>query len=428
MTVAELVVQIGDGEVARLRRGRTGRVSLTYVEAWRATPGAFPLSLSMPLALAEHGPSVVDPFLWGLLPDNELILSRWGERFQVSPRNAFGLLAHVGEDCAGAVRIVAPERLGADDDAVALRVEWLDDAAVAERLRLLRRDAAAWRTTGDLGQFSLAGAQPKTALLLLDRRWGIPSGRTATTHILKPGIAGLDAQAENEHFCLTLGRALGLPVAHSFIHRFDDEPAIVVERYDRVVHGGRVLRVHQEDVCQALAVHPARKYEAEGGPGARAIAGVLREHSRRPDEDVETLVDALALNWLVGGTDAHAKNYSLLIGAEGRTRLAPLYDVASALPYPHLQQRKLKLAMKIGGKYRLWEIGRHEWSKLAGEVGKEPDAVVARVRAMAERTPDLAADVGRRLVGEGLDAVATRRVEAAIREWATRCAGRLAGE
>src|SRR5207248_10152473 len=140
------------------------------------------------------------------------------------------------------------------------------------------------------------------------------------------------------------------PAAASSVARFGGETAIVVERYDRVRVGREVVRVHQEDMCQALAELPTRKYENEGGPGTRAIVDLLREHSRRGVEDVATFLGGLAFNWLVAGTDAHAKNYSVLIGAGG-VRLAPLYDVASALPYRGVQLQKLALAMKIGGKY-----------------------------------------------------------------------------
>lgn len=422
----DLVVVLGAMEAARLRRDRGGRLTLTYASSWRERPGAHPVSLSMPLALERHDTAVVAPYLWGLLPDNEIILQRWAKRFGVSASNAFALLAHVGEDCAGAVRFVAPDRVDALAREGEGAIEWLDTAGVAARLRLLRSDAAAWRTTGDAGQFSLAGAQPKTALARVDGRWGVPSGRTPTTHILKPGIPGLDAQAENEHFCLALARAAGIPAAASEIARFDDELAIVVDRYDRAVQAGRILRVHQEDACQAMAVHPARKYEVDGGPGARAIAELIREHSRKPDEDLETFADALAFNWLIGGTDAHAKNYSFLIGADGRVRLAPLYDVASALPYDHLQVRKLRLAMRIGGKYRLWEIGRHEWTKLAGELRMDSEALVARVRAMAARLPDLAAELRGQLSAAGLDPAAMERLETEIRASATRFGARLA--
>jgi hypothetical protein len=141
-------------------------------------------------------------------------------------------------------------------------------------------------------------------------------------HILKPGIPGLGAHAENEHFCLALAGELGLPVVSSTIQHFDGEVAIVVERYDRIREGRRVVRVHQEDFCQALAVHPEHKYEGDGGPGARSVSALLRTNSRAPGEDVETFVRALASNWLIAGTDAHAKNYSVLLGAASKVRRA----------------------------------------------------------------------------------------------------------
>ncbi|PTH92513.1 type II toxin-antitoxin system HipA family toxin, partial [Staphylococcus shinii] len=149
-----------------------------------------------------------------------------------------------------------------------------------------------------------AGAQPKTALLLRDGRWSVPAGRTPTTHILKPPSDAFDGHAENEHFCLALARRLGLPAAHSDVRRFDGEAAIVVPRFDRIEYDGQLLRVHQEDFCQALAISPTRKYQNEGGPSPEAIVDALRTHSSSPARDVDTFIDALAFNWLIAGTDA----------------------------------------------------------------------------------------------------------------------------
>jgi len=177
------------------------------------------------------------------------------------------------------------ERLSREGDGA---IQWLSVGDVAARLRDLRRDGTAWRSVGDPGQFSLAGAQPKTALLFDGKRWGIPSGRRATTHILKPGSPGLEGHAENEHFCLALASKLGLAVSSSRVVRFEDELAIVVERYDRLRRGTEIIRIHQEDLCQALAAHPERKYENEGGPGIADIVGVLRAHSREREEDERT--------------------------------------------------------------------------------------------------------------------------------------------
>ncbi len=193
---SELVALLDGREIGRVRNDARGRLTFVYDNDWRQAEGAYPLSLSMPLAAEEHGPSVVQAFLWGLLPDNERVLERWARRFQVSARNVFALISHVGEDCAGAVQFVTPDRLEALRSGAEDKVEWLDETAIAKRLQTLREDHAAWRLPRDTGQFSLAGAQPKTALLLQKGKWGIPSGRIPTTHILKPPTGHFDGHAE----------------------------------------------------------------------------------------------------------------------------------------------------------------------------------------------------------------------------------------
>jgi serine/threonine-protein kinase HipA len=419
----ELVVLLGDREVGRLMRDRGGRACFAYADDWRHARRAYPLSLSMPLAGAEHRARVVEPFLWGLLPDNEMILERWGKRFHVSPRNASALLAHVGEDCAGALRIVPPERVDESRDG---GIEWLDEADVAARLRELADDASAWRRATDEGQFSLAGAQPKVALWWDGDRWGLPRGATATTHILKPGIAGRDGQALNEHFCMALAREAGLAVARSEVTRFEDQVVIALERYDRLWRDGEVLRVHQEDLCQALAVHPANKYESDGGPGASAIVDLLRDHSQRVMEDVTAFVDALAFNWLIAGTDAHAKNYSILIGAGGAARLAPLYDVASLLPYPDFNPHKTRLAMRIGDKYRLRDIDAHAWAKLTKQLRLDGPWWRDRLRDMARALPDRVACVERQCRNAGVTHPILGALAEALRQRAASCTRELA--
>jgi serine/threonine-protein kinase HipA len=418
----ELLVLLGDTAIGHVERDARNELRFIYEAPYRDARNAIPLSLSMPLARAEHGHDVIEPFLWNLLPDNELIIERWARRFQVSSRSAFSLIAAVGEDCAGAIRFVTPERVGALPGEGTGDVQWLTPSDVGRRLRALRDDASSWRQPEDGGQFSLAGAQPKTALLRQGKRWGVPTGRHPTTHILKPGALGLDGHAENEHLCLLLARELGLPTATSELIHFGDEVAVVVERYDRIQTDSGIVRVHQEDACQVLGLHPARKYQNEGGPGVSSIAHILRQHSRSASEDMDTFVDALALNWLIGGTDAHAKNYSFLIGAEGTIRLAPLYDVASALPYPSMPEQKLKLAMKIGGKYRLRDIGLYEWEKLAAELSLDADSVVQRVANLALRVPDLASTLHAREKQAGLTHPVVDRLVAALCQRAKKCA------
>ncbi|MFT4075623.1 MAG: type II toxin-antitoxin system HipA family toxin [Asticcacaulis sp.] len=399
----ELVCLLNDHEMGRLYRRAGGKLVFTYAPAWREAEGAFPLSLSMPLAAAEHHGEVVEAFLWGLLPDNEHVLQRWATRFQVSPRNVFALISHVGEDCAGAIQFITPERVEAVRAGELDGVEWLTEQELAARLRALREDHAAWRLPRDHGQFSLAGAQPKTALLYAEGRWGVPSGRIPTTHILKPPTADFDGHAENEHLCLTLARHLGLPTAGTEVRRFGDEPAIVVERYDRVALGNDIIRLHQEDMCQALGIRPHNKYQNEGGPDAAKIIQLLRTQSTAPEEDVATFLDALALNWFIGGTDAHAKNYSLLIADGPQVRLAPLYDIGSILPYERVDLRRAKLSMKIGGEYYLLDIGLKQWRRFAQEARVDEGLLIARLRELARALPNTIAQVVSHGEASGLD-------------------------
>lgn len=389
----ERLVVIANGRRMGLLERTGQRVTLTYDPGWRQAQGAYPLSLGMPLTMEQHSTQSVVPFLAGLLPDNHDVLEQWGRRFGVSPRNPFRLLAHVGEDCAGAVQFAPPDREEVLLGASPVPPEWLTDEQVAARLRELGRDPSAGRLATDTGQFSLPGAQRKTALHWNGRQWGVPSGSTPTTHILKPALPGFDGHEENEHICLALARMLGIPAATSRVERFEDQVAIVVERFDRVQENGVYRRVHQEDFCQASGIHPERKYENQGGPGASQIVRILRENSGAAELDVTTFVRALIFNWLIGGTDAHAKNYGVLFGGGSRVRLAPLYDVASALPYYPLDLRKLTLAMRVGGEYALLRVGGAHWERLAADVRVSGEVIRGIIDEACRTLPDAYASV-----------------------------------
>lgn len=423
MTVRRLAVLLQTERIGCIERTTHGRLRFSYDDGWRRRTDATPLSLSMPLAMANHADPVVSAFLWGLLPDNDLVLRRWGSRFHVSPRNPFSLLSTpIGLDCAGAVQLV-PD----GDDLPSGRlgdIEWLTDHDVAERLRELRRDATTWLPDHDTGQFSLAGAQAKTALLFDEhrQRWALPSGSLPTTHILKPAIQGLDDHDLNEHLCLAAARRLGLRAVETSVRRFEDVTAIVVRRYDRLRHDGRWLRLHQEDLCQALGFPPTEKYQNDGGPTPRQIVALLRARVRpraEADAQVWRFVEALMLNWLIVGTDAHAKNYAVLL-AGSQVRLAPLYDVASVLPY-ETDVRRQKMAMKVGGAYRVELIGERQWKKLASELSLNEGAVLERLRELADRLPEALHDVSRTREVSQLRSPLPARLVDAVAERATWC-------
>lgn len=386
-----LSVILDDTVAGTLTRLSGGRLRLDYADDYRGRATPTPLSVSMPIQIRTHSDHVVSPWLWGLLPDNDAVLSRWARDFHASASSPFSMLSTpIGHDCAGAVRFATPDTV----EEVLTRpgeVTWLSEEDVGQRLRELREDATSWLGKEFTGQFSLAGAQAKTALLYESGRWGVPSGAAATSHILKPAVVGLDDHDLNEHLCLDAARRAGLIVARTRVAQFGQESAIVVERYDRRITEGRLVRIHQEDICQALSVPPSRKYENESGPGAKDVARLLRDTMppKIADEAVWRFIDALAWNWLIAGTDAHGKNYSLLL-ASGQVRLAPLYDVASALPYG-THERQLRFAMKIGGDYRVYPF-QNPWPRAATDLGLDPDRVVQRVSDLSDRAPDALAE------------------------------------
>ena len=433
MALDRLAVLLEGQQIGNLERLTTGTLRLRYDGAYSDASSATPLSVSMPPTQEVHGDARITPWLWGLLPDNADVLSRWGRDFGVSIVSPFSLVGtQVGRDCAGAVQFCSPNDV---DDFLARPgdISWLDEADVAARLRMLRTDSTSWLGPGFTGQFSLGGAQAKTALHYAagqhggNGRWGDPTGSMPTTHILKPAIAGFEAQNVNEHLCLAAARTLGLPAANTRIEKFEDESVIVVERFDRTVRSGALVRVHQEDLCQALSVTPARKYQSDGGPAPGQIAELIRSAipGAAAETDVWRFADALAFNWLIAGTDAHAKNYSLLL-AGNQIRLAPLYDVASILPYDASDGHNLKLAMKVGADYKLHRTDRRAaWEHAADELKLDRVRLIDRVLDLAERTPaafgeavstsdlsELATDLPERLVA--LIAARSERCRAAL--------------
>ena len=336
--------------------------------------------------------------MWGLLPDNPLTLDAWGKRYKVSPNNLFGLLAAVGEDCPGAIQLIEP---GAD---LARRegVTWISEKDVAERIKALRADPGAARTMDDKGRVSLPGAHTKTALYKTGERWGVPNGRTPTTHILKPEPAAYPGLASNEHFTSLLLRELGLPSPTTQVINYGGIPVFITQRYDRFVgKDGMVRRIHQEDMCQAMGLPPQKKYQDEGGPGIPQIMEVLR-YSEDAEEDRDRFMRSQALNFVVANTDAHGKNYSILYAQGGKFRLAPLYDVACLGAYAE-GRSSLELAMTVGGERLLKRIKPKHWTKVAVSSGYDPDRALAHVRDLLAKLPGMSLAIRAECIKQRLD-------------------------
>jgi serine/threonine-protein kinase HipA len=404
------------------REGASGRLSLAYVPEWQASDAAQSISLSLPYVQAEHPHRPVSSYLAGLLPDNTEILRGWANQFGVSPENPFALLSHMGEDCAGAVQFVREERL---EEVLHSKgtIEPVTEQDIADALARIRQNAPPWAEAEDRrGMFSLAGAQAKIALAQTQAGWGRPSGRAASTHILKPPtnpqFPGIEI---NEHVCLSLARHLGIPAASSYVQHFGEEVAIVVQRFDRRPDGSGIVRVHQEDTCQALGLPPERKYQQDGGPGFAEMADLARTNSADPDADLQRILGAAAINWIIAGTDAHAKNYSWFLTIGDQVLMTPLYDLISALPYYPIDNG-VRLAMPIGGENRILHVRRAQWERFADVLGADRDQVLEYVRGLAREVPTALTQVVNTAGGDGLDGAVLEQLETNILANAERCA------
>jgi len=357
-----------------------------YDPAWLNAPEGRPLSLSLPFTL-DNLPikgEVVTSFFDNLLPDSEAIRRRLQSRFHTQGQQAFDLLQAVGRDCVGAIQLLPPDE--APDDVFTIRAEPLDDEDVERTLRsVVSPSSQAWMGDEEDLRISIAGAQEKTALTWHGGSWCRPLGSTPTTHIFKLplGLVGhrqadMRTSVENEWLCSEILRAYGLPIASCEIGQFGKQKALIVERFDRRLsaNGQYWLRLPQEDFCQATGTPSSAKYEADGGPGLQDMARILTGSEQRQG-DIETLLLAQLLFWMLAATDGHAKNFSLFLLPAGRYRLTPLYDVLSAWPITgsgpnHLPWKKLKLAMAVRGKnahYRLSEIQRRHFDSMATQCG-----------------------------------------------------------
>lgn len=381
-----LVVVLYGCRAGVIERGQ-GTLTFTYDEGYLAQGRATPLSLSMPLGRTPYPNRLVEAHLRGLLPDNADVRQRWARYFGLKDRDTFGLIAALGQDAPGGA-LYLPEDSWEQDLAATGRLEPVGEPEIAERLRRLRADAGDW--LGDDEHWSLAGVQSKFTLRATDGGWAYPHGVEPSTHIVKPGISHIPGQALTEHVSQRALGTLGLIVAPTQYVEFEDQPAIVVTRFDRVVRDGTLLRVHQEDLCQAFGLDPARKYEADRGPGVARIADLLRTASG--EDAVGGFARAVIANHLLGAPDAHAKNYSLLL-AGPTTRLAPLYDVASGLLADREGAlRYRKGAMSIGGERAFGQVHGRHWDAFAARCGLPPQQVRDWVRQTAATLPDALTD------------------------------------
>jgi serine/threonine-protein kinase HipA len=371
---SRLDVFFRDTLVGRLWLDERRRFVFEYDREWLNRKGAVPLSLSLPLRKASYTDDAARPFFANLLPESEIrkVIAR---QLGISEQNDFAMLQEIGGECAGAVSVLSQGSFPQEEPGYRELGEEELHKVIAE---LPRRPFL----VGEKGvRLSLAGAQNKLPVYMEGNRIFLPTGNSPSTHILKPPIQGLEETVENEAFCMMLAASLGLSVPKVTIRRGQDK-LYIVERFDRERDKeGKILRLHQEDFCQALGVLPDQKYESEGGPSLARCFGLLKEKSISPAADQKPLLAWVVFNFLVGSADAHAKNLAVIFTPKG-PRLAPFYDLICTRVYPGLSDR---LAMRIGGENRPQWIQPRHWERFSSEISIKFRLTLRTLKEMAQK-------------------------------------------
>jgi len=381
--MADLDVYLYGRRVGQLQLDSSRRFVFQYDRSWLEAENALPLSLALQPREEPYRDDEARPFFANLLPEAG-IRRTITRRLGISEENDFALLEAIGGECAGAVTVLpSGTELPATGNYQALTDEALIDLVGS----LPKRPFLA----GEEGvRLSLAGAQNKLPIYLEGERICLPLGANPSSHILKPNIPDHEDTVINEAFCMKLAANMGLSVPKVEIRFIDDLQVYIIQRYDREVSNkGNLVRIHQEDFCQALSVLPDAKYEKEGGPGLVQCFDLIRNYSTQPAADVKKLLAWVVFNYLIGNADAHAKNISLLLPDEG-PRLAPFYDLMCTAVYPALTDR---MAMAVGGKGDpKWIIARY-WDQFANDIAVRPRLVKETVLDMAGLIVEVASEV-----------------------------------
>jgi serine/threonine-protein kinase HipA len=332
----------------------------------RFGPAAIVLSASLPVQADDFPPARTAPFFEGLLPEGGVreVMSR---RLRLSEEDGFGLLQALGAECAGAVAVLPSGRTPAPPGGG--RIHVLENEELVRLVDDLPRNPLGVDARPEGVRLSLGGIQHKLVLAWLSgMQFGQPLDGAPSTCLLKPEFGQYEELVQNEMFCMKIANSAGLTVPTTKIIEVGSHRCLYVERFDRIRNDrGQMVRLHQEDMCQAMGILPAAKYEENGGPSVAGIVGLLRR-LRGPymARDINDFVHAVLVNQLLGNSDAHGKNFALLYEPGSGVRLAPLYDIVSTAVYPEVTER---MAMAIGGIDDPDRVDPAAWRGLAEECG-----------------------------------------------------------
>lgn len=350
----------------------SGALSFSYLKPWPENQEQISNSLPISMDLRVFSEKECLPFFEGLLPDSEDARKAIARQHGVSERNVFRLLEAIGTECSGAISFHHVDETVVQHTEIINATE-KEDGEI-ESLILAKLPAYPLLNSIDDIRLSLAGVQQKICVVIdhlnpAEAPIGLPHSGTISTHILKPEIPNFPNSAFNEYFCLTLAKTIGLNAADVTFRKVGTTPCVIVERYDRIWefqdHKSSVKRLHQEDFCQALRKLPSQKYQNEGGPSLKDCFDLLNDISPHLIMDRLSFIDYVFFSFILGNTDAHGKNFSILYGFHPLPRLAPLHDVLCYQIYP---EHSLKMAMKIGDKYLAEDVYKRHWERFCASV------------------------------------------------------------
>ena len=364
----------GDQRVGRIWQNPLSHFCFRYDRDYLTSDQAKAISLSLPLQVETFEPPMAEVFFENLLPEG-IIKDHIAKARHCSPDNNLALLNLLGGDCAGALTISAAKNpFYPENDP-----EPLSDNALE---KLIINGSHSLLLAARHSRLTLAGAQPKIPLIIKDDQILLPTEKHPSSHIFKPDSDRFPDLVENEHFCMTLAKTVGLNVPKTHIWKGQTQKGLFIERYDRLIdRNGKIIRLHQEDFCQALGIKAHLKYEDNGGPSFSWCYRLLYENSANLLIDMQQFVDWVIFNYLIGNTDAHGKNISLLYSKD-KIRLAPFYDLVSTTVYGDLSRNT---AMRIGGLNRLDLLQLRHWNQLAETLMIKPRYVIECVHSMTEK-------------------------------------------